>query len=522
VHAAATLLEGGHRVQMIDVGHAPPAPVLPDTPIADLVDALDDPVDYFLGRDFGSFVQPGLHKEYYGFPPSKKFVFERPEDFAVEARGFDPLFSFGQGGLAETWTAGCYPFDDEDLRDFPFGLEALQPGYDEVAGRIGVTGANDDLKRFFPWHEHMLEPLELDAHSRELLARYHNHRRVLNERYQWYMGRTRVAVLSKAHQDRRACQYLGRCLWGCPVDALYTPSLTLRQLREHPRFSYLSGLSAKHFRREEGGVTVVARDVESNDVRSISGDRLILAAGTLGSTEIFLRSAHRELGSAPTLTGLMDNRQILMPFLNLRMLGRAPELNTYQYHQVGFGMAGQSPGEYVHGQITSVTSASLHPIIQKMPLDLRGAVGVMKGIHAALGVVNANLSDTRRDANAVELVFSDAAPDGVLNIRYNPDPQEGSRVRWTVKRVRSCLRRLGCLVPPGMLHVRPMGASVHYAGTVPMTSTGAWTTTVDGESREFPGVFFADGSTFPALPAKNLTFTLMANAVRVAGAAAKP
>ena len=34
-----------------------------------------------------------------------------------------------------------------------------------------------------------------------------------------------------------------------------------------------------------------------------------------------------------------------------------------------------------------------------------------------------------------------------------------------------------------------------------------------------PGVWLADGATFPFLPAKNITFTLMANAVRVAQAA---
>ena len=73
------------------------------------------------------------------------------------------------------------------------------------------------------------------------------------------------------------------------------------------------------------------------------------------------------------------------------------------------------------------------------------------------------------------------------------------------------------MVAPGMSHVRPMGASVHYAGTLPMTREPApWTTDENCHSRDFKNVYLVDGSTFPFLPAKNLTLTLMANAVRVA------
>ncbi len=42
------------------------------------------------------------------------------------------------------------------------------------------------------------------------------------------------------------------------------------------------------------------------------------------------------------------------------------------------------------------------------------------------------------------------------------------------------------------------------------------TCTPQGASRDIQNLYFADGSTFPDLPAKNLTFTLMANATRIA------
>ena len=64
-----------------------------------------------------------------------------------------------------------------------------------------------------------------------------------------------------------------------------------------------------------------------------------------------------------------------------------------------------------------------------------------------------------------------------------------------------------------------MGASVHYSGTLPMQAdTEPFTSTAEGRVRPFENLYAVDGSGFPSLPAKNLTFTLMANAVRIADA----
>ncbi len=83
--------------------------------------------------------------------------------------------------------------------------------------------------------------------------------------------------------------------------------------------------------------------------------------------------------------------------------------------------------------------------------------------------------------------------------------------------MRRALGKLGCLVPPGMSHVRPMGSSVHYAGTLPMSrARGEHTVSETTQSHEVANLYVVDGATYPFLPAKNITFTLMANAVRVA------
>jgi choline dehydrogenase-like flavoprotein len=514
VHFALEALERGRAVTMLDVGHERPPAVRPDDSFAELKAGLEDPAAYFLGADFSGVLWPGAQGEYYGIPPHKGYVFRGVDRFAARARGFEALVSFGQGGLAEAWTGGAFPFNDGELADFPFGWQELSPYYGRVAERIGISGADDDLTRFVPVHAHLSEPLDLDQHSALLLERYAERRAALNRLGVW-LGRSRVATLRADRPGRQGCTYLGRCLWGCPRESLWTPLVALRALRQHPRFTYVGGVHVEALEAGDGGRIrrVLARRLDGGAEQGFACERVALGAGTLSSARIVLESLRRRSGGAPpALIGLMDNRQVLVPFVNLRMVGRAADTRTYQYHNLALGLAGERPKEYVHGLVTTLKSALIHPIVQSVPLDLRAALGVFRDLHAALGILNVNYCDQRRPENSVAL-----EADGSLAIDYAPPPDEPARLKSTLGRLRQALWKLGCLVPPGMAHVRPMGASVHYSGTLPMSAAPRpLTTTPEGRSRDFENLWVVDGSTLPFLPAKNLTFTLMALATRVA------
>lgn len=522
VHFALSLLRKNYRVTMLDVGYPKPPAVNPADSFAALKENLADPAGYFLGERYDGVVLPNPEKEFYGIPPSKDYVLRQPAGAAFNARGFAPFFSFAQGGIAEAWTGGCYPFNAAEVADFPFDFADLERGYAEVAARIGVIGAPDDLARFFPLHENLLEPLELDAHSAQLMSVYEKRKDWLHRRLRCYFGRTRIATLSRDLGSRKKCGYLGRCLWGCPTDSFYTPSITLRECVAFPNFTYQPGLRVTHFKFDgaQNVTHIVAEPAAGGAPQEFAADRFALAAGALCSTKIYLESIFRSTGERLELHGLMDNRQILMPFVNLRMIGKPYNPESYQYHQLGLGIDSDDPRGYVHGQITTLKTAMLHPIAANLPCDLRTAAFLVNNMHAALGIVNVNLHDTRRQGNFVSLAVDADAKDSRLVIDYSPEPAEVHRLRAAINTVRRALLHLGCVVPPGMLHVRPMGASVHYAGMLPMSRTrGRHTTSETCQSHEFPNLFLVDGATFPFLPAKNITFSLMANAVRIASRA---
>ncbi len=519
VHFALTALESGHRVTMLDVGYERPAPVRPEAAAPELVEQLEDPVSYLLGESLEGVVYPGTRDTFYGFPPSKAYVFDAPPAFGYRASRMRPYFTFARGGFAETWTAGVYPFAPGEIVDFPIDYGELRTAYRTVAARIGIGAERDDLEPFMPLEEEYLEPLEADPHSRRLLATYERRRDWLNRKLGWYLGRSRVATLSRDYRGRRGCARLGRCLAGCPHQAIYTPALTLQECMSHPAFTYLPGVYVTHFRYGSGDRVTAMEGVElaSGGAFSIEADRFVLAAGAMMSSKIYLDSLYRRTGRVEALPGLMDNRQVHVPFLTLSMVGQAVERASYQFHHLAFGIAAADPKEYVHGQITTLKDASIHPIVQSLPLDLRSALAVFRRIRSGLGVANVNLADSRRDDSFLTLAPSPDSERTELLVQYASSPDEPERIRRAVATVKRALLRLGALVPPGLTRVLPKGTSVHYAGTLPMSAREAeHACTPDCRSYRFPNLYFVDGAVFPFLPAKNHTFTLMANAVRVA------
>ena len=76
-HAALTLLERGHDVELWDVGREEKPFPEPGATFHELKDRLADPVTYFLGADLGALVPP-TSPELLRYPPAREFMTSSP------------------------------------------------------------------------------------------------------------------------------------------------------------------------------------------------------------------------------------------------------------------------------------------------------------------------------------------------------------------------------------------------------------------------------------------------------------
>ena len=134
----------------------------------------------------------------------------------------------------------------------------------------------------------------------------------------------------------------------------------------------------------------------------------------------------------------------------------------------------------------------------------------------ALVIAGIHHSDAPHAGKSVRLSSGGGAGLPAMHFDFAPTTEETSRRRARERALSRLLLRLG-LVPCG--RIDPGAASsIHYAGTLPVQASGdePFGTLPDGRLRGARRVFVGDASSWRHLPAKGLTFTLMANAIRVA------
>jgi hypothetical protein len=186
----------------------------------------------------------------------------------------------------------------------------------------------------------------------------------------------------------------------------------------------MPGMYVTHFVPGPDGrvQSVVAAAADGSGPHEIPAGAVALAAGALSSARIFLESIRRSTGETVRLPGLMDNRQVLVPFVNLAMLGVPYDPASYQYHLLGIGLEQERAAEYVHCQITTLKTGMAHPVIQSLPCDLRTATALFRQLRSALGVINENFH-----AGKDKIV----APRDTLEDTDNPRPKYASERHGT-------------------------------------------------------------------------------------------
>ena len=173
--------------------------------------------------------------------------------------------------------------------------------------------------------------------------------------------------------------------------------------------------------------------------------------------------------------------------------------------------AGQAP---VHGRVHGYRSLLSFKVIKEMPLPYRIAMRVMKILLSSLTIVALDHEDRPSPGKYCVLHRGEGKSPDRLEVTYVLDPEVRQQQIRFEKRIAGYFRTLGCFA---LKRVWPgFGASLHYGGTLPM-SQDEKELTVDtrGRLRNTRSVYIVDGSVFPYLPAKGLTFTMMANADRI-------
>lgn len=518
--AAQTLVEAGHTVTMLDVGRttAGYTDLIPDDDFISIRSSDAEQHRYLLGDKFEGVPSSTVLTGAQLTPPRRHVSDLVDRLLPIASDSFRPQESLAYGGLGNAWGAGVCVYSDSELAAAGLDQERMKPAYQAIADRIGFSAADDDA-RPFTWDglSGVQAPPSMDETCTRLFRRYAAKRSGLRARG-IHMGRAALALITADRDDRKAFAYNDMDFYSDRDKSVYRPWITVDVLKRDPRFRYLDGMLALRFEEHDGSVDVECLEVATGERVRHRGRRLVLAAGPLGTARIALRSLPDRQRSLPILC----NRYTYVPSLQPTLVGKAlaPRRMSLAQLSVFHDPDGQN-ADVAMGSIYSYRSLMLFRILPQAPIDFSDARILMRYLLPAITIVGIHHPERPGPGRTLRLEADPGSPTGDrLLAEYTLTDAE---MRATLERERLIIRAMRSLGCWAIKRIDPaMGASIHYAGTLPFGSGGEpFSLRSDGRLAGTGAVWVADGSGFRFLPAKGLTLSLMANAHLVAQAAAR-
>jgi choline dehydrogenase-like flavoprotein len=511
--AAKALLEAGAPVTILDVGaECEPERAAEVRSLAALdverwpsaaVDRIRGPATW----------DPTLPKLCYG----STFPYALDELEAVRQEGTKCLLSFARGGLSNVWGAAVLPNRPDDFADWPVSFDQMVPHYRAVADVLGVAGAHDELEALFPFYADPLPAPRLSRQGALMLETLRRHDAALRTAGIRF-GQARLAMRTRDDESGRQCQNATLCLSGCPYGALWNAADALVALRRRePRLMYEVGRRVERVRRDGDEVVLTMRRLDTGDVEERRGRRAFIACGTVATTLLMLDS----LGLYDHPLSMQFQPYFLLPLLALKDV---PNVETERLHT-----------------LAQVYLELMDPAVSKHVVHLQ--------VYTYNTLMREHLSAASRFAPkmlterlflgrllAIQGYFHSSEVDGItvsaqadasrgrarLSLRA-PSPERAKHLaQGVVSKLTAHSRQLGAMpLKPAIRYGQP-GEGNHIGGVFPMRAQPRrLETDVLGQLPELPGVHLVDAAVMTSLAATTFSYTMMANAHRIATTVAR-
>lgn len=505
VACATALLARGASVLMLDAG------MELEPELAEIVSALGQkkPSEWPPEQAARVFVSRG--KDLKGLPHKNLFGSDflyRDTQEKIPWRGDGALLpTLALGGLSNVWGASMLPLRESDLGEWPIRRADLDEHYSAAARIVGPAEQRDELEELFPLYSENPTGLKLSRQAAQFLENLGRHRETLRARG-WHFGQSRMAIRPADSPRGIGCVYCGRCVTGCVYGCIYNSADTVRELRGNKNFRYEGNIIVTRLRENGGAVSVEAFHRQTGQALSFEAGRVYLAAGVIPSAQIVLRS--QEAFDRP-LT-LRDSQYFLFPILLARRTRDVEAEALFTLSQVFVELDNPSISRRpAHLQIYTYSDAIAGQVRHSLgPLKMF-ARQVIERLVIVQGFLHSD------DSSSIEMTLKRDGQKDFLQLEPRLNPETPRTIQRVLAELRKQFRVLrGIPVPPMLQTARP-GRGFHCGGSMPMRAQpGQFESDHMGRPFGWSRVHVVDASVFPTVPATSVTFSVMANAHRIA------
>ena len=513
--AAQTLVEAGVDTLMLDVGITKQSnhQIPQEKGFLDIRKSEVDQYKYLIGEDFEGVSWGKVGKGEQITPPRKHIFAKTNSLIPVSSTSFFPAESLGYGGLGIGWGVGCWEFSQSEANQAGLDHERMQSAYKVVSRRIGISATRDSATKYSLGSlDNFQESPEMDRNHTQILKSYTAHKSTMNKRG-FFMGRAPLAVITQSTNERKSYAYKDLDFYSDDDMSAYRPWMTVDNLKKCQNFTYRGNMLVTKFSEKKEYTIVECINISDGKTKLFRCKKLLLAPGVLGSARIALRS----FNITDARTPLLCNPYSYIPCIQPSMLGKGSEAKKLGFAQLSLFLDKSSEMSDVSmASLYSYQSLMLFRLARQVPFNFSDSRRLFQYLSPAVVIMGVHQPDRPSAGKYLELVEDKNSITGdSLKATYISTADEISERK---KRERKYIKIMRKMHVYALKNIDPgMGASIHYAGTLPFSAEERLLTTrKDGLLHGSKSVYIADGSGFTFLPAKGLTFSLMANAHNVA------
>ncbi|MFN3697833.1 MAG: FAD-dependent oxidoreductase [Pseudobdellovibrio sp.] len=515
-HIAHELVTHGINVALLDIGHQDLtiSQKIPDQHFDHIRKTDPKQREYFLGHNTSIFSQRVNKAGAHLTPPREYMIAHMEEYFPTDNREFYALQATSQGGLGVSWGSNCFTFDEQELKKTFIDSDPLYLHYEKTAQYIGISGSSQDQNtKYICDIKSIQNPLDIDTNNQSILTYYKSK----SQAFKFKLCQSVVAILTQDKvdpaQSRRANPYHDLDFWSDTQKSVYRPQFTIAELKTYPNFKYLNGHIAQTFSENDNITRLTCLHIESKNQKTYQARKLVLCCGAINTARLVATATKSFNKEMPILC----NHNKWIAGINLRYLGRPSSSHRYSLSQLTLVMNSKFNHfeDKIIAHFYSYKSLMLFRLTKELPLHPFFTTFIFRLLKSCLTLINVHFPDYHSNDNYMKITEEkNHLGMHLVKFKYSHDKQKKAEIRLGLWIMIKNLFSLGII--PLKINNPQEGASIHYAGTIPQSSQYAplrvapkmnlWT---------HPSVYIADSSTWLYLPAKGLTFTIMAHARKI-------
>lgn len=419
-----------------------------------------------------------------------------PAGPSLNSQEVSPISSFARGGLSLVWGATMLPYCKEDTALWPFDISTLDELFRELSKVVPITGASDGLSEIYGnfYSRRGIFP------SDRIIRILESFTRIASTEIQ--VGLSRLAVETGTH-NVSGCVYCNKCISGCPSNLIWNT----KDLNFHAK--YLK-LRVTNLNESSSGIGIKAVDLQGNPYTLNDFEKVFLAAGPLESFRILASSS---IVSDTSI--LKDSATFFLPLLALPKLGKSHQ-NSFGLSQlfIRFNKNESSPATqyqlYEYSEDLIVRAKKVLPFGKIIPNSLLRFF--LKRMLVAIGYLDGEYSPSIQMC-----LLEDGSLLSALDSTGKSFKERNQYVKLAIKRFSNHAWKCGLLPIPFLTQIAVPGEGVHFGSWLPMGDKAD----LLGRPIGSQNIHVVDSSVLPSIAPGPITFTVMANAMRIAKEAVK-